>query len=75
MLTPEQIAEVQKELVPSSQTKPVRFLVGGQNLNVENGRLLPKGVNVMYHQVYWNMPKATAEKVAAWVGAKAVFSE
>lgn len=78
-LNPEQIAEVKAEMVPMGT--PVRFLFSGRNLNISTGELLPRGVNVIYHHVYWNFTKATAHKILGWLNdrswgeVKAVFSE
>jgi len=75
VFTPEQIEELRAEMVPSSQAKIVRFQLNGQTLTIENGRLQPKGINVIYQTHYWNFAKATAEKIALALKVKAVFSD
>jgi len=45
----------------------VRFLVAGQALQVGTCRLLPKGANVIYHPVYWNVPQAFIDLAVARV--------
>jgi len=72
-LTPEQVKEIQKEMVRDGI--PVRFMHGGQSLNITTGETVPKGTNVMYQIVYWNFPKETSQKIAKWLGVKAVFSK
>lgn len=72
-LTPEQIEEIKKETIQKGI--PVRFLFNGRNLNITNGKLLPKGINVFYQVVYWNFTKETSKKIANWLGCKAIFSE
>jgi hypothetical protein len=37
--------------------------------------LQPKGIKVIYQYVYWNSTRATAEKIAAALNVKAIFSE
>ena len=71
-LTPAQTTEIRAEMIPNGT--PVRFLRGGKAVRVETGAECPRGTNIMHHPVYWNLPKATARKVANWIGAKAVFS-
>ena len=72
-LTPDQSKEVQGELVKKGV--PVRFLIGGQAIDIVSGKAASKGSNIMYHPVYWNFTKETAKKIAKWLGAKAVFSD
>ena len=74
-LTPEQVAEVKAELVPWRDTRPCRFLMDGQAMDLITGELASKGSNVMYHPVYWNLTADTAKKVTDWTGTKVVFSE
>lgn len=82
-LTSEQIEEIKKEMVKwrycpeptSADPCPVRFLIGGQCLNIETGNLQQKGINVIYQQVYWNFTKETSKKIAKWLGAKPVFDQ
>lgn len=72
-LTEEQIKEVQNEQVQDGV--PVRFQINGQTLNIVTGDLQTRGINVMYQIVYWNFTKETSQKIANWLGAKAIFSE
>ena len=74
-LTEEQIQEVRGEMVPADNTKPVRFLIGGQALWITSGERCSRGSNVLYHPVYWNFSHDTALKIAGWLGANAVFSD
>lgn len=74
-LTDEQIIEVSKEMVTYAETKPVRFLMNGQCLNIVTGDLASRGSNVMYHTVYWKFTKETVAKICNWLGCKAVWSE
>lgn len=71
-LTPEQKEEIKKELVDNGT--PVRFIKDGKNLNITTGELLPKGTNVIYHNVYWKFSKDTAKKIAKWLNCRAEFS-
>jgi hypothetical protein len=73
--TPEQIEALRRELVPSSHATPVRFQLNGQTIFLESGYLQPKGIKVIYQYVYWNSTRATAEKIAAALNVKAIFSE
>ncbi len=75
-LTESQIAEIEKDIDNCNHSvRPVRFLYKGQNLNIDTGALRPKGINIMYQAVYWNMPKNAVEKVLRWLdGVKAVYS-
>lgn len=72
-LTQSQIQELQRELVANGH--PVRFLFNGRCVNIENGELQPKGINVIYHLVYWNFTRETSKKIAKWLSVKAVFSK
>lgn len=72
-LTPGQAKELHGEMVKNGV--PVRFLIGGQAIDIVSGKAASKGSNIMYHPVYWNFSKETAKKIAKWLGAKAVFSE
>jgi hypothetical protein len=74
-LTDEQIAEVKAEQVPAEQAVPVRFLAGGQALNIVTGETTPRGTNVIYQTVYWNFTRETAKKIARWLSVRAVFSK
>lgn len=71
----EEITALKAEMVPSSVASPVRFLHDGRNLNIQSGRLMQRGTNVIYQTVYWNFTRATAEKIASALHVKAVFSE
>lgn len=72
-LTPDQVEEVQKEMVKDGV--PVRFMHGGRSINIETGEATTKGANVMFQMVYWNFTKETAKKIAKWLGVKPVFSK
>lgn len=71
-LTKDQAIEIKGEMVQTGGI-PVRFLVGGQAINIVTGEAASKGSNIMYQPVYWNFTKATSKKIAKWLGAKAVF--
>jgi hypothetical protein len=73
MLTPEQIEEVKREMIPNGV--PVRFLINGCATNIVTGEQSPKGTNVIHHVVYWAFTRETAKKIADWIGAKPVFSD
>jgi hypothetical protein len=71
-MTPEQIAEVKQEMVKDGT--PVRFQIDGRTVaNLTTLDLHTKGINVIHQTVYWNFTKETAQKIAGWIGAKAVF--
>lgn len=72
-LTPEQVKEIQGEMVRDGV--PVRFMKGGESMDIVTGKTTPKGTNVMYQMVYWNFTKDTAKKIAGWLGVKPVFSK
>ncbi len=72
-LTDGQIAEIMAEMVCCGV--PVRFLFGGQSMNIQTGTLAPKGISVVHQQTYWNFGRSTARKVAKWTGARAVWSK
>jgi hypothetical protein len=72
-LTKAQIKEVKKEVMPFG--KPVRFMHNGCSLNIVTGVTCKKGINVMHQIVYWNFSRETSNKIARWLGVKAVFSE
>ena len=74
-LTEQQKTEIRQEMVSWKFGIPCRFLSNGQSLNIITGELIPKGTNVIYHFVYWGFTRETANKIANWLGAKAVFSE
>lgn len=74
-LTDEQITEARSEVVSANETKPCRFLINGQALNIVTGELCSKGSNVIYHTFYPNFTKETANKIAGWLGAKVVWSK
>ncbi len=75
-LSPKQIVRVKAEMVGGCGGVPVRFQIGGQTIcNLATGELQPKGINVLYQQVYWGFTKQTALMIAGWLGAKPVFSE
>lgn len=73
MLTDQQIGELRDELVPDGV--PVRFQIDGQTVNIFTGERQPKGINVIHQLHYWHFTRPTAEKIAQWLGAKAIFSE
>jgi len=72
-LTPEQFSEIKKEMVKDGH--PVRFLYNGQALDIVKGELASKGSNVIYHPMYWNFTKDTANKIAKWLKVKPVFDQ
>jgi|APSaa5957512622_1039677.scaffolds.fasta_scaffold00991_4 hypothetical protein len=71
-LDKDQLAEVKGEMI--SNGVPVRFMSGGASLDIVTGETVKKGVNVMHQIVYWNFSKATANKIAKWLGVKTAFS-
>lgn len=73
LLKEDQIAEVKKEMVQMGV--PVRFQVDGQTVNLTTGERQQRGINVIHQVVYWNFTRETANKIAGWIGAKAVFSD
>ena len=72
-LTRAQIEEVKAEQV--SNGVPVRFMRGGEAINIVTGEGSGKGVNIMHQRVYWNFTKETSQKIARLLGARAVFSK
>jgi len=72
---PEEIDALKSELVPAENATPVRFLHHGQNLTIQSGRLMPKGVNVIHQIVYWNFTRETATRIAKALNVSPVFSE
>ena len=70
-----QIEALRGEMVPCPQATPVRFQYNGQTLFLLSGNLQPKGINVIHQNFYWNFTRATAEKIAAALNVKAIFSE
>ena len=66
-----QIEALRGEMVPCPQATPVRFQHNGQTIFLLSGNLQPKGINV----IHWNFARATAEKIAAALNVKAIFSE
>lgn len=73
--TPEEIEAIKAEMVPYDQATVVRFLHNGQNLTIQTGRLMAKGINVIHQTVYWNFTRETAKRIAAALKVTAVFSE
>jgi hypothetical protein len=71
--SPAELEEIKAEFVQVGV--PVRFLDNGRNLNIATGELMPKGVNVIYQTVYWQLARETANKIATRLGVRAVFSE
>lgn len=74
-LTKEQVQEVIADTKIDNEKVPVRFLDNGQNVNISSGERLPKNTNVIYHHVYWNFSKDTANKISKYLNVKPVFSE
>jgi len=74
-LTPEQVDEIRGEVIEAKRTHPVRFTRDGYTFDILTGESTPPHVNVMYKVHYWNFSRATAMKIAKWLGMKAVFSE
>jgi len=67
-----------EELVPlfnAGKCVPVRFFKNGRCLNISNGLLMEKSVNIINQYVYWQFSKETALKIANMLNVKAVFSE
>ena len=73
-LSKEQIEEVRGEMKNSGGV-PVRFMSGGESMDIITGKKTGKGVNVMHQLVYWNFPKETSKKIAKWLGVRAEFSK
>jgi len=71
-LDKDQLAEVKGEMVQNGV--PVRFMRNGASLDIVTGETVKKGANVMHQIVYWSFTKATANKIAKWLGVKAAFS-
>ena len=72
-LSKEQLDDLRKETVKNGV--PVRFLIGGDTLEILTGKKFKKGMNIMHQPVYWNFTRETSKKIAKMLGAKAVFSE
>jgi len=72
-LSKEQIEEVRGEMGKGGV--PVRFMSGGQSMDIITGEKTGKGANVMHQLVYWNFSKETAKKIAKWLGVRADFSK
>lgn len=72
-LNPKQVEEVKAEMVKNGV--PVRFMYNGQNLDINTGELLSKGINVIHQVVYWNFTKETAKKIEKMLNVKAVWSD
>jgi hypothetical protein len=72
-LSKDQIEEVKKEMVPNGV--PVRFLDGGESMDIITGQKTGRGSNVMHQIVYWNFTKETSKKIAKWLGVRPVFSK
>ena len=73
-LSKDQIEEVRGEMVKSGGV-PVRFMDGGQSMDIITGQKTGKGANVMHQLVYWNFPKETSKKIAKWLGVQAKFDK
>lgn len=71
--TDEQMQHIFSEMRDGST--PVRFLINGQTVNLETCCRYPKGVNVVYLPVYWDLPRKLALEIASWIGAKCVFGK
>lgn len=76
-LTHSQLDEIRKEMLPNYDgAVPVRFIINGQNVqNLETGDLARRGTNVIHCTVYWRFTRETANKIANWLGARAVFDQ
>jgi len=48
----------------------VRFIWNGQALNPVTGEVVSKGTNVMYHPVFWDMPKVVADEIGKQLGVR-----
>jgi hypothetical protein len=72
-LTEDQVAHFKSALVKPGT--PVRFLHNGGALNIITGHVQPRGINVIYQQVYWNFARETALEIARLLNVSAVFSE
>ena len=56
-LTKKQLDSLSKET--DKTRKPVRFLIAGCAIDIETGEMNSKGSYIMYHAVYWDLPKET----------------
>jgi len=64
-LSQPEVRAIQKDIHSMPLEKSaVRFLKNGQALNIVTGDLASRGSNVMYHPVYWDMPR----KIANYIG-------
>jgi len=50
-----------------AKNSATRILINGQNFNIETGQALPRGTNVMYHMVYWDLTRETANMMKDFV--------
>lgn len=74
-LTDAQIEEAKSEMVGWEKATPVRFMCQGRAIaNLATGELHAPHINVIHQTVYWCFTRPTAEKIAGWMGVKAVFS-
>lgn len=71
-LTDKQLAQVEAEMIVDGMT--VRFLRNGRALNIETGESSPGYVEPRKQKFYYNFSRETAQKIAKWLGARAVFS-
>lgn len=75
-LTPDQLREVKDGLLPGNGTDGCpHFAYKGRAIRIEDGYLYPKGTNLIHVPHYWRMTRATARKVAKWLGCNAYFSK
>jgi len=72
-LTAKQIEYYCKQMI--NHGVPCRFMFDGRNLNIVDGFLIKKGINVMYQMVYWHFSKETAKEIAKELDCQVIFSE
>ena len=72
-LTQEQMDELRGEMVANGV--PTRFLHNGCNLNVCTGETMSKGTAVIHQVAYWCFKEETVDKIAEWLGCKAIYSK
>jgi hypothetical protein len=76
-LSPSQLEEFRPLLRPPSECSPCRFLYNGCALDIVSGTLSSRSSNVIYHPVYWSIPRPVAIQIATLLGpsVRVVFSE
>lgn len=72
-LTNDEIEIIQT--LPRAQGTVSRFTADGRGFNPVTGALAPRGTNVIYQTVYWDLSRDAAETIAALTGARLTFEQ